>query len=93
MQSVASLMSLGNKSDIGNIDEFDEEDEPRELSSGDVNKFSELAAKLASLDCDDDDSSLFTKIDHSEYSFLLYIHLQSPIPIVWNLEKSYYMVH
>lgn len=65
MQSVASLMSLGNKSDIGNMDEFDEDDQNPPPGSQDVSGFSELAAKLASLDFDmDNDESPFTKINH-----------------------------
>jgi hypothetical protein len=53
MQSIASLMSLGKASDIGNIDDFAEEDEAEKEEN--TAKFSELAAKLAAMERDDDD--------------------------------------
>ncbi|CAH1791900.1 unnamed protein product [Owenia fusiformis] len=46
MQSVASLMSIGKQSDIGNLDEFDDEDDDNAA------KMSELTSKLKALEND-----------------------------------------
>ncbi|XP_064623422.1 EH domain-binding protein 1-like isoform X4 [Lineus longissimus] len=62
MQSVASLMSLGKPSDIGNIDDFLEEDEADKEDN--TAKFSELAAKLAAIERDADDDD-FGQLDAS----------------------------
>ena len=52
MQSIASLMSIGRVSDIGNLDEI-EEDELANSSAADLDtsaKISELASKFGLLD-------------------------------------------
>ncbi|XP_013379087.1 EH domain-binding protein 1-like isoform X2 [Lingula anatina] len=60
MQSIASLMSIG-RPDIGNIDDFDDEQDEANAS-----KFSELAAKLDSLNDEEDDLNPFGDPDLPE---------------------------
>ncbi|KAK2189022.1 hypothetical protein NP493_110g03015 [Ridgeia piscesae] len=65
MQSIASLMSIGRVSDIGNLDEIEEDEVNISATSQDTSaKISELASKFGLLDTDFDDmgeSSLFEK--------------------------------
>ena len=56
MQSIASLMSIGRVSDIGNLDEIEEDEVNISATSQDTSaKISELASKFGLLDTDFDD--------------------------------------